>query len=192
MMPDLGEISSTLSRRICVFCGASSGASPLFESAARELGSSLALAGIGVVYGAGGSGVMGALSDAVLASEGEIIGVIPEVLMSRERGRHDLPDLRIVGSIQERKSLMHDLSDGFIVMPGGLGTLEELFEVVTLTRLGLHDKPIVILNVAGYFDPLLTFLDHAQERQFLSLEDKQVLSVATSVPEALAHARMSI
>lgn len=183
-----GVSGSTSKGPVGVFCGASTGGSPVFCSAADELGTLLARAGIGVVYGAGGTGVMGALSDAVLAENGAITGVIPEVLMNRERGRQDLPDLRVVESIQARKALMYELSSAFIVLPGGLGTLEELFEVVTFTRLGLHEKPIVMLNVEGYFDPLLGFLEHAAQHEFMLPHDRQVLQVAQSATEALALA----
>ena len=183
-----GTPAATKYGRVGVFCGASKGGSPAFCSAAYELGTLLARTGIGVVYGAGGTGVMGALSDAVMAEQGDITGVIPEVLMSRERGREDLPDLRVVESIQARKSLMYQLSSAFIVLPGGLGTLEELFEVVTFTRLGLHEKPIVMLNVDGYFNPLFGFLDHAAQHEFLLPHDRHVLQVAQSPGEALALA----
>ena len=171
--------------RVCVFCGASAGASPSYVRAAQELGTALAETGVGLVYGAGGVGVMGALSDAALAAGGEVIGVIPESLMAREFGRTDLKDLRIVGSMHERKQLMHDLSGGFIALPGGLGTLEELFEAVTWTQLGLHDKPVVLLNVDGYYDPLIALLEHAVDQGFMSAHDRTLLRSTTDVHEAL-------
>lgn len=177
-----------MSSRLCVFCGAAAGASPLYVAAARELGAAMAKAGIGLIYGAGGAGVMGALSDAVLAGGGEVIGVIPEALMAREYGRTDIADLRVVGSMHERKQLMHELADGFIALPGGLGTLEELFEAVTWTQLGLHDKPVVLLNVNGYYDPLLALLDHAVTEGFMTTRDRTLAKSAGDVPEALALA----
>jgi uncharacterized protein (TIGR00730 family) len=175
--------------RVCVFCGASAGVSPSYVRAARKLGTALAQAGVGLVYGAGGVGVMGALSDAALAAGGEVIGVIPESLMAREFGRTDLKDLRVVASMHERKQLMHDLSDGFVALPGGLGTLEELFEAVTWTQLGLHDKPVVLLNVDGYYDPLIALLDHGVDQGFMSAHDRTLLRCASDVHEALGLAR---
>lgn len=171
--------------RVCVFCGASSGASPLYVEAAGLLGAALARSGVGLVYGAGGVGVMGALSDAAIAAGGEVIGVIPESLMAREFGRTDLKDLRVVGSMHERKQLMHDLSDGFIALPGGLGTLEELFEAVTWTQLGLHDKPVVLLNVDGYYDPLAELLDHALAQGFIGRADRSLMQITTDVDHAI-------
>jgi uncharacterized protein (TIGR00730 family) len=173
---------------ICVFGGASSGASSTFPDVAAELGRALTRAGLGVVYGAGGVGVMGALSDAVLSAGGDIVGVIPEGLMAREYGRRDLTDLRVVASMHERKQLMHNLSRGFIALPGGLGTLEDLLEAVTWTQLGLHDKPVVLLNVEGYFDPLLTLLSHAVEQGFMTPADRDLMAVTNDIDTAIRHA----
>jgi uncharacterized protein (TIGR00730 family) len=173
---------------VCVFCGAAAGASPVFCQVADELGSALSALPARVVYGAGGVGVMGALSDAVLRNQGDIVGVIPESLMAREFGRTDLPDLRVVASMHERKQLMHDLSDAFIVLPGGLGTLEELFETITWTQLGLHRKPIVLLNAERYFDPLVELLWHGVEHGFISPYDLAPIKIVDDVQEALKRA----
>ena len=153
-------------KRICVFCGASPGARPEYADATVELARLLVADGIGVVYGGGGVGLMGVLADAVLAEGGEIIGVIPRALVDREIAHRDV-DMRVVGSMHERKALMAELSDAFVALPGGIGTLEELFEVYTWAQLGLHNKPCAILNVAGYFDGIAAFLGHAVEERFL-------------------------
>jgi uncharacterized protein (TIGR00730 family) len=164
-------------RRICVFCGSSPGADPVFEAAARCMGRTLAAAGIGLVFGGGSVGLMGAVADAALAAGGDAIGVIPRSLWEREIGYTGLTDLRIVGSMHERKALMADLSDGFIALPGGIGTLEELFEVWTWAQLGVHAKPVDLLNVAGFFDPLLAFLDATVEQRFLRPEHRALVLV---------------
>jgi len=177
--------------RVCVFGGSAAGAAPSYTRVAHELGAALARAGLGLVYGGGGVGVMGAVSDGALAAGGEVIGVIPGWMVQREYGRTDLADLRIVGSMHERKQLMHDLSAGFIALPGGLGTLEELFEAVTWTQLGLHDKHVVLLNVDGYYDPLLKLVDHAVEAGFLRAPGRSLILSTTDVDEAIALARRS-
>ncbi len=171
--------------RVCVFGGASAGSAPSYLQVAGELGAALAKAGLGLVYGAGGVGVMGAVSDGALAAGGEVIGVIPEALMAREYGRTDLADLRVVPTMHERKQLMHDLSLGFIALPGGLGTLEELFEAVTWTQLGLHDKRVVLVNVDGFYDPLLQMVDHAVTAGFVSAADRALLLATADVDEAV-------
>ncbi|MEW6613255.1 MAG: TIGR00730 family Rossman fold protein [Pseudomonadota bacterium] len=154
-------------KRICVFCGSSTGFDPRHAQAARALGGTLAQRRLGLVYGGGHVGLMGILADAVLAADGEAVGVIPEVLMEREVGHHGLTELHVVGSMHERKARMAELSDGFIALPGGIGTLEEFFEVWTWAQLGLHRKPVGLLNVAGYFDYLIAFLDHTVAQGFL-------------------------
>jgi uncharacterized protein (TIGR00730 family) len=154
-------------RRICVFCGSSPGASPAYAEAARQLGRLLAQRGLGLVYGGGNVGLMGILADAVLAEGGEVIGVIPHSLMAREVGHSGLTDLRVVGTMHERKALMADLSDGFIALPGGIGTLDEWFEIWTWAQLGLHAKPCGLLDVQNYYSPLLAFLDHMVQERFL-------------------------
>ena len=172
---------------VCVFCGASPGVSPQFVAAAGELGTALAEAGIGVVYGAGGSGVMGALADAALAAGGRVVGVIPRSLLDVEHGREDLTELHVVATMHERKALMHQLSQGFITLPGGLGTLEELFEVLTWRQLGIHDKPLVLFDVDGYYAPLATLLDHAVDNGFVRAPDRDLLAVVDTALEAVAR-----
>ena len=154
-------------RRLCVFCGSSKGGNPAYLAAAKEVGRTLAQRGIGLVYGGGNVGLMGALADAALAAGGHVIGVIPEALLAKEVGHRGLPDLRVVKSMHERKALMAELSDGFLALPGGFGTFEEFFEVLTWSQLSFHTKPCGVLNVAGFFDPLLNFLDHAAAEGFV-------------------------
>ena len=170
--------------RICVFCGASPGARPEYADATAELARLLVAEGIGVVYGGGGVGLMGVLADAVLAEGGEIIGVIPGALLDREIAHRDVADMRVVGSMHERKALMAELADAFVAAPGGIGTLEELFEVYTWAQLGLHQKPCALLNVAGYYDGIADFLAHAVEERFLRVEHLEVLMVESD-PKAL-------
>jgi len=164
-------------QRICVFCGASPGARPAYREATTELARLLVADGIGVVYGGGGVGLMGALADAVRADGGEVIGVIPRALVEREIAHRDVSDLRVVGSMHERKALMADLSDAFVALPGGIGTLEELFEVYTWAQLGLHRKPCGLLNVDGYYDGIADFLTHAVTERFLRDEHRDLLMV---------------
>lgn len=154
-------------KRICVFCGSSAGARPEYAQAARSMGTLLAGRGVGLVYGGGRVGLMGVVADAVLAAGGEAIGVIPEALMRREVGHAALTELHVVGSMHERKALMADLADGFIAMPGGYGTFEEFCEVLTWSQLGIHPKPCGLLNVAGYYAPLLAMFDHAVAEGFV-------------------------
>jgi uncharacterized protein (TIGR00730 family) len=170
--------------RICVFCGASPGARREYAESARELARLLTAEGIGVVYGGGGVGLMGALADAVIAEGGELTGVIPRALVDREIAHRDVMDMRVVGSMHERKALMADLSDAFVALPGGIGTLEELFEVYTWAQLGLHRKPCALLNVAGYYDGIADFLDHAVAERFLRDETRELLMVESD-PAAL-------
>jgi uncharacterized protein (TIGR00730 family) len=170
--------------RLCVFCGSSPGNGDQFLAAARGLGRALAERGIGLVYGGASVGCMGALADAVLQSGGEVVGVIPRVLVEREIAHPGLSDLRIVQTLHERKALMAELSDGFIALPGGAGTLDELFEAWTWGQLGLHRKPVGLLNVAGYYDRLAAFLDHALAAGFLNAEHRGMLAIE-SEPDAL-------
>jgi hypothetical protein len=164
-------------KHICVFCGSSAGDDPRFLDTARRTGALLAERGLGLVYGGATVGLMGAVADAVLAHGGHVTGVIPSRLVERELAHHGLPDLRVVASMHERKALMADLADGFVALPGGIGTLEETFEVLTWAQLGLHHKPIGILDVAGYYAPLLTFLDHAVASRFVRREHRDMLLV---------------
>ena len=153
--------------RICVFCGSSTGLTAAFSDAARALGAELARRRIGIVYGGGNVGLMGVLADAALEGGGEVIGVIPHGLVARELAHTRLTTLHVVGSMHERKALMASLSDAFIALPGGFGTLEEYCEAVTWTQLGVHAKPCGLLNVAGFYDSLLAFFAHALAEQFL-------------------------
>ncbi|HJP86389.1 MAG TPA: TIGR00730 family Rossman fold protein [Gemmatimonadaceae bacterium] len=157
----------TTIKRLAVFCGSNVGARREYVEAARSLGRLLSDRGIGVVYGGSNVGLMAALANEILDNQGDIIGVIPRTLMQREVAHTELVDLRIVESMHERKALMAELCDGFVALPGGIGTLEEFFEVWTWAQLGMHDKPCGLLNIAGYFDGLLAFLDRAVEERFV-------------------------
>jgi len=152
---------------VCVFCGSSPGARPDYRDAARALGEVLASRRIRLVYGGGHVGLMGILADAVLDKGGDVVGVITDGLQAREIGHAGLRDLRVVATMHERKALMASLADAFVALPGGAGTLDEFFEAWTWTQLGIHRKPVGILNVAGYFDALLTFLEHAVDQRFI-------------------------
>jgi uncharacterized protein (TIGR00730 family) len=154
-------------RRLCVFCGSSSGSRPAYAAAARALGEALARRGLGLVTGGGRVGLMGVIADASMGAGGEVIGVIPEALAAKEVAHAGPTELRVVGSMHERKAMMAELSDGFVALPGGFGTLEEFFEVLTWAQLGLHPKPCALLNVAGFYAPLLALLDHAVAEGFV-------------------------
>jgi uncharacterized protein (TIGR00730 family) len=173
-------LDETEMKRVCVYCGSSGGANPVHREAAVNLGALLAKRGIGLVYGGGNVGLMGVIADAALDAGGEGIGVIPSALMDKELGHTDVTKLHVVGSMHERKQLMADLSDGFIALPGGIGTLEELFETFTWLQLGFHSKPVGLLNVAGFYDHLLTFLGHASAEQFLRAEHLDSLLVESN------------
>jgi hypothetical protein len=166
-------------KRICVFCGSNPGASPVYAEAARALGETLAGRGLGLVYGGGNVGLMGIVADAAQAVGGEVIGVIPQALVDREVAHHGLADLRVVGSMHERKALMSELADGFIALPGGIGTLEEWFETWTWAQLGLHAKPFGLLDVAGYYGHLIRFLDHVVAERFLHPDHRAMVLVET-------------
>ena len=163
--------------RICVYCGSSPGLLADYRNAATALGHTLAERGIGLVYGGASVGVMGAVADGVLEKGGEVIGVIPFALATREVAHAGLNELFVVDSMHERKAKMAELSDGFIALPGGWGTLEEIFEMLTWAQLGFHDKPCGLLNISGYFDHLLAFLDHASREGFLRRENRDMLLV---------------
>ena len=171
-------------RRVCVFCGSSPGARPAYTTATRELARTLADAGIGIVYGGGGVGLMGELADATLDAGGQIVGVIPRALMEREIGHRGVTDLRVVDSMHERKALMAELADAFVALPGGLGTLEELFEVYTWAQLGLHRKACGLVDVEGYYSRLAGFLDHAVAERFVRAEHRSIL-IVESEPRAM-------
>jgi uncharacterized protein (TIGR00730 family) len=172
-------------RAICVFCGASTGANPAYADAARAVGAGLAERGIELVYGGGRVGLMGAVADAALSAGGRVTGVIPSALVERELAHPGLSDLRIVTTLHERKALMADLADGFIALPGGLGTLEELAEVLSWAQLELHAKPIGALDVGGYFDALAAFLDHATEEGFIAPPQRRLLMIDSDLDALL-------
>ena len=163
--------------RICVFCGSNAGHDPTYLEAARGLGQLFAREGIALVYGGGSVGLMGELADAVLGAGGEAIGVIPHALWAREVGHRGLTDLHIVETMHERKAMMADLADAFIALPGGLGTLEEIFEIWTWAQLGLHAKPLGFLDVNGFYTPLMQFLDRASRERFLRDEHRAIAVV---------------
>jgi uncharacterized protein (TIGR00730 family) len=171
-------------RRVCVFCGSKHGIRPEYTEAARAMGTALAAAGIDLVYGGGKVGLMGEVADAVLDAGGDVIGVIPDHMSDREIAHYGLTDLRVVGSMHERKALMYELSDGFLALPGGLGTLEELFEITTWSQLGLHAKPTGLLDVAGFYAPLVGFLDQLVTEGFVADRHRRLLRVAAT-PTAL-------
>jgi uncharacterized protein (TIGR00730 family) len=171
-------------RRICVYAGSNPGRDPAYAEAAADLARRLVELGIGVVYGGGAVGLMGVLADTALEAGGEVIGVIPRDLADREIGHRGLTELHVVASMHERKALMADLSDGFIALPGGAGTLEELVEVYTWSQLGLHAKPMGVLDVNAYYSRLAALLDHAVEEGFLRREHRAALHFSAD-PEAL-------
>jgi len=174
-------------RRICVFCGASPGRRPAYLELAASVGSGLAANGIGVVYGGGRVGMMGAVADAAMAAGGEVIGVIPRGLVDRELADRGISELRVVESLHERKALMSDLADGFIALPGGLGTLEELAEVASWAQLGLHAKPIGLLGPDGYWDLLVGWLDHAVDEGFVASAHRALIVVDHDLESLLAR-----
>jgi uncharacterized protein (TIGR00730 family) len=173
--------------RLCIFCGSSPGARPEYSAATVELAQLLASRGIGIVYGGASVGLMGLLADTAMQAGGEVIGVIPSALERKEIARGGLTELHVVASMHERKALMAELSDGFIALPGGSGTLEELFEVFTWSQLGLHRKACALLNVEGYYDRLAAFLDHAVAERFLRAEHRAMLLCERS-PRAVLDA----
>jgi uncharacterized protein (TIGR00730 family) len=162
-------------RRICVFCGSSFGSRSVYRDAAREVGRELARRGIGLVYGGGNVGLMGAVADAALEAGGEAVGVIPRALVDREIDHRGLTELHVVDSMHERKALMAGLSDAFLALPGGIGTFEELCEAMAWAKLGIHAKACGVLNIAGYFDPLLEMMDRAVAEGFLAPEERALL-----------------
>jgi uncharacterized protein (TIGR00730 family) len=171
--------------RICVFCGSNPGGNEVYGEAARGLGRLFAKQGIALVYGGGSVGLMGELADAVLGAGGEVIGVIPHALWAREVGHRGLTDLRIVETMHERKATMADLSDAFIALPGGLGTLEEIFEIWTWAQLGLHEKPLGFLDVAGFYASLMTFLDSAVRARFMKEPHRSIAMIDTDAESLL-------
>ncbi|HEV2237517.1 MAG TPA: TIGR00730 family Rossman fold protein [Ktedonobacterales bacterium] len=175
--------------RVCVFAGSSAGARPEYRAAARALGGALAARGWGLVYGGGSVGLMGVLADATLAAGGEAVGIIPRALAAREIAHQHLTELRVVETMHERKAQMADLADAFVALPGGAGTFDELFEIITWAQLGLHAKPIGLVNAADYFAPLLALVAHATAEGFIRPEDRELLLVrdqADALLDALA------
>jgi uncharacterized protein (TIGR00730 family) len=171
-------------RSVCVFSGSSPGPRPSYAETATALGREVAARGMRLVYGGASVGLMGAVADAALAAGGEVVGVIPQHLVDREVAHDGLTELRVTGSMHERKALMADLADGFVALPGGLGTLEELAEILTWSQLGLQSKPCGLLDVESFFDPLLAFLDHTVAERFVSTEHR-ALVLAADRPDAL-------
>jgi uncharacterized protein (TIGR00730 family) len=169
--------------RVCVYAGSSPGADPAYRAATEALARTLVERDIGIVYGGGDVGLMGVLADTALAQGGEVVGVIPRSLVEKEVAHGGLTELRVVGSMHERKATMAALSSAFVALPGGIGTLEELVEVYTWTQLGLHDKPCALLNAGGYFDHLIAVLDHAVAERFLRPEHRDLLVVADEPAE---------
>lgn len=167
-----------MTRSVCVYCGSHNGARPEYMAAARHLGQLIAERGLQLIYGGGSVGLMGVLADSVLAEGGRVTGVIPEQLAERELAHRELTQLRVVTGMHQRKALMAELSDAFIAMPGGMGTMEELFEVMTWSQLGLHAKPCGILNILGYYEYLLGFLDHQVAEGFLKEPQRNLLQVS--------------
>jgi uncharacterized protein (TIGR00730 family) len=170
---------------ICVFCGSNEGKRPAYMQAARALAESLAERHIRLVYGGGRVGLMGQMADAALAAGGKVVGVIPGRLAEREVAHQGLEELHVVESMHTRKALMADLSDAFVALPGGFGTLDEFFEIVTWAQLGFHSKPIGLLNVEGFFDPVLSFVDHSVREGFVRAEHRELIRVASSIEELL-------
>jgi uncharacterized protein (TIGR00730 family) len=171
-------------KMICVFCGSNPGKGRKYRAMAVKLGHALAGRGLGLVYGGGRVGLMGTIADAVLERGGEVIGVIPEDLVRKEVAHKGLSDLRVVGSMHERKALMARLSDGFVALPGGFGTLDEFCEILTWAQLGLHEKPCGLLDVAGYFGPFLKFIDHSVSQGFISANHRGLI-LESGDPEEL-------
>jgi uncharacterized protein (TIGR00730 family) len=169
---------------VCVFCGSSDGTQPEYHEAARALAREMARRGIELVFGGGGVGLMATVSNAILEAGGHAIGVIPESLRAREVAHQGLPDLRVVGSMHERKALMAELSDAFVALPGGFGTFEEFCEVVTWTQLGLHPKRCGLLNTGGFYDPLLQLFDQAVVQGFIRPDNRRIVTTETD-PERL-------
>ena len=171
-------------RSVCVYCGASGGLSDQYAQAARALAREIVQAGVGLVYGGGNVGLMGVIADEVMRLGGDVTGVIPQALMEREVGHRSVSRLHVVADMHERKAMMASLSDGFIAMPGGIGTLEELFETLTWSQLGLHDKPVGLLNVNGFYDGLIAFMTHLVTEGFLR-QTHAALLLHAAQPEAL-------
>lgn len=172
-------------KNICVFCGSNAGKNPAFADAARDLGERIANRGMTLVYGGGNVGLMGAVADAALQQRGKVIGVIPHSLEQREVAHRELSELLVCRTMHDRKRMMAERSDAFIALPGGYGTLEEVFEVITWAQLGIHHNPCAFLNVAGFFDGLIQYLDHAVDMELLKPEYRRLLLIETDAGRLL-------
>ncbi len=172
-------------RDICVFCGASVGSNSAYAPAAKALGQAMAERGLGLVYGAGNIGLMGVLADAALNARGQVVGVIPEKLVDRELAHQELSKLHVVSTMHERKAKMHELSDGYIALPGGIGTMEEFFEAVTWRQLGYHDKPIALFNVGSFYDNIDGFFEAMQRDGFLHSDHRDLFFMETDAARLL-------
>lgn len=172
-------------KSVCVFCGSSTGVDPVYKQSAQQLGAAIAEARMQLVFGGGHIGLMGVVADAVLEDGGHVTGVIPESLQMRELAHSGVQDMRIVDSMHTRKALMAELSDAFVALPGGLGTFEELCEILTWAQLSFHDKPVVILNVNQYYDSLLAMIDHGISEGFMKPKHRELFHVAETVPELM-------
>ena len=173
---------------MAVYCGSADGSNPAYLAEARALGAAIAAARLGLVYGGANVGLMGAVADAALAGGAEVIGVLPEVLIDREIAHAGLTALELASTMHERKARMAELADAFLALPGGYGTLEELLEAVTWAQLGLHSKPVILINTAGYWDGLLSFLDSSVVAGFLKQKNRELLRVAANAKEAVRMA----
>jgi uncharacterized protein (TIGR00730 family) len=182
-------VMTSILRRICVYCGSNPGNDPAHKAAAHELGAFLAKQGLGVVYGGGNVGLMGAVADGALSAGGEVIGVIPQSLLEKELGHRGVTELHVVRSMHERKQMMVDLSDGFIALPGGFGTLDELFETLTWLQLAFHNKPVGLLNLGGFFDGLVDFIHHMSHAGFLKPEHARCVLVESDPATLLGRMR---
>jgi uncharacterized protein (TIGR00730 family) len=172
-------------KSVCVYCGSAFGAKPVYAEAAKAFGRALVAAGLTLVYGGGRVGLMGVIADEVLSAGGRVVGVIPELLVSKEVGHNGLTELHVVPDMHRRKKMMADLSDAFVALPGGAGTLEELFEVYTWAQLGYHQKPVALFNIDGYYDPLITMLAHTVEEGFMQRTYFDILQIDADAGELI-------
>ncbi|MEZ4668811.1 MAG: TIGR00730 family Rossman fold protein [Anaerolineae bacterium] len=177
-------------KHVCVFCGSTPGNNGLYVDTARQMGEAIARQGLGLVYGGGHVGLMGAVAEGALQAGGHVIGIIPQALVKKELEHHGLSELHIVGSMHERKAMMAEKASMFVALPGGFGTLDELFEIITWAQLGFHSKPIGLLNTAGYFNPLLKFIEHIVDEGFVNSAVRAIINVADDA-ESLLHILMT-